>query len=156
MAQNNRYKQYLVNPSIPVPKTTAWRYKKDLQAIFEKEDSFSGITGTGNLGKRRHYNIRSDAKVPRQTAWSWKKQYGNMIIYMNVKFIVLLVQSELVNDNEADDDDDSDSFDLDSDTESESLETSVESGESLHSTELLSEDDISTINVPNVHEGTGE
>ena len=79
-----------------------------------------------------------------------------MIIYMNVKFIVLLVQSELVNDNEADDDDDSDSFDLDSDTESESLATSVESGESLHSTELLSEDDISTINVPNVHEGTGE
>ena len=150
MAQNNRYKQYLVNPSIPVPKTTAWRHKKDLPAIFEKEDSFSGITGTGNLGKRRrHYNIRSDAKVPRQTAWSWKKQYGNMIIYMNVKFIVLLVQSELVNDNEADDDDNSDS-------ESESLETSVESGESLHSTELLSEDDISTINVPNVHEGTVE
>ena len=66
-----KYKKYLSNSGVAIPKTTAWRYraKKSSNAIEEAADHHSPAMKR----KRRFYNTNQKTPIPRQTLWYWKK-----------------------------------------------------------------------------------
>uniref|UniRef100_A0A1X7TMH1 Uncharacterized protein n=1 Tax=Amphimedon queenslandica TaxID=400682 RepID=A0A1X7TMH1_AMPQE len=67
-----RYDAYLQDPSTPIPKTSAWRHKKQ-HANEAASVSRSNVKyGTG-IKRRRLYNIDASVSIPRQTKWRWKK-----------------------------------------------------------------------------------
>ena len=69
--KNRRYKSYLRNPELDVPKTTAWNWRDKRKAILKCEGTDVTIRS-----KRRAYNINPSMPVPRQTKWFWKTKKG--------------------------------------------------------------------------------
>ena len=78
----HKYKQYLRDPTLPVPKTTTWRYNKKTTTALNNNASTSSTSSAeindchGHHRKRRLYNKSGQIKIPRQTAWSWKRHGG--------------------------------------------------------------------------------
>ena len=70
IAMSKRYNTYLQDPSTPIPKTSAWRRKK--QHVNEAASVSSVKYGVG-IKRRRLYNIDASVSIPRQTKWRWKK-----------------------------------------------------------------------------------
>lgn len=68
-----RYCAYLHDSSTPIPKTSAWRLKKQHANKAASVSRSSNLKyGTG-IKRRRLYNIDASVSIPRQTKWRWKK-----------------------------------------------------------------------------------
>lgn len=85
MSVATKYKQYLSNPNVPLPKTTSWRFAR--KRHLPDDDTSSTTISTG---KRKGYNRDNKMPIPRQTLWFWKKKgmYIHVYICMYVCVIV--------------------------------------------------------------------
>ena len=79
-----KHKQYLREPTLPVPKTTTWRHNKKSKTALNHDNASTSSTTCSSAAdycysgrrKRRLFNKSSQFKIPRQTAWSWKRCGG--------------------------------------------------------------------------------
>ena len=74
---STKYKKYLQNPDVPVPKTTAWRYKK-------REGTNASTNEESQNSKkrmRRAYVTDSTRPIPRQTVWYWNKKESKLFSF---------------------------------------------------------------------------
>uniref|UniRef100_A0A1X7TR45 Uncharacterized protein n=1 Tax=Amphimedon queenslandica TaxID=400682 RepID=A0A1X7TR45_AMPQE len=74
MIGKRKYKSYLTDSTISMPKTSCWRYKKRQKMSNSQDDEFSETSSSGS--KRRGYLQCSSKHIPRQTLWYWKRKDG--------------------------------------------------------------------------------
>lgn len=79
---NERYKKFMSNPHLPIPRTTAWRYKRQASET-SKSPASSTLQQPDNIqvrqqcsGKRKAYITDNSKFIPRQTLWYWRMQGG--------------------------------------------------------------------------------
>ncbi len=68
-----RYRSYICNPDIPIPKTSTWRYNKRKSKTDDDYDNNDEAEIDRSLSKRKAYLHDGNNPIPRQTLWYWKK-----------------------------------------------------------------------------------
>ncbi len=76
-----KYKKFLSNPNVPIPRTTAWRYQKHCRRTDYDSDDIDTIDRGTILHehsdvtvKRKAYVTDINKSIPRQTLWYWKRR----------------------------------------------------------------------------------
>ena len=84
-----KYKKYLTDPKVSVPRTTAWRKRKRHNTSGAKSASIPALTVLP--AKRRKLYTRSNlVKVPRQTKWYWERKKGQFSSRMQSQCIDII------------------------------------------------------------------